>query len=87
MFDPKLLKLLCCPETHQELQLAEASVVLGLNEAIAAGKLQNHAGQPVTEKIGAGLLRADGRVLYPLRGDVPLLLLDQAVLVPARPPR
>ena len=37
MIDPDLLKILCCPETHQEVRLAEAAVIDKLNGQIAAG--------------------------------------------------
>ena len=55
MIDPDLLKILCCPETHQEVRLAEPAVIDKLNGQIAAGALSNRAGQPVKEKIDGGL--------------------------------
>jgi uncharacterized protein YbaR (Trm112 family) len=78
-FDPELLKILCCPETHQGLALADVSVLEKVNQRLAAGRLQNRAGQPVREKIEDGLVRADGRYLYPLRRNIPILLVDEAI--------
>jgi uncharacterized protein YbaR (Trm112 family) len=78
-FDVELLKILCCPESHQELKLAAAAVVEQLNEKIAAGRLQNRAGQPVREKISGGLVRMDGRIVYPLRENIPVLLVDEGI--------
>ena len=34
MVDSELLKLLCCPETHQELHLAEPALLEELNRKI-----------------------------------------------------
>ena len=79
MIDPELLKILCCPETHQEVRLAEAAVIEKLNGQIAAGALTNRAGQPVTEKIDSGLVRADGKVLYPIRRNIPVMLVDEGI--------
>jgi uncharacterized protein YbaR (Trm112 family) len=79
MIDPELLKILCCPETHQEVRLAEAAVIEKLNGQIAAGALTNRAGQPVTEKIDSGLVRADGKVLYPIRRNIPVILVDEGI--------
>jgi uncharacterized protein YbaR (Trm112 family) len=78
-FDANLLKILCCPETHQALALADTAVLDKLNERFMMGRLQNRAGQPIREKIEDGLVRADGRLLYPLRRNIPILLVDEAI--------
>jgi uncharacterized protein YbaR (Trm112 family) len=79
MIDSELLKILCCPETHQLLQSAPPTLVDQLNQQISAGALLNRGGQPVTEKIDGGLVRADGRFLYPIRQDIPIMLVDEAI--------
>ena len=82
MIDPDLLKILCCPETHQEVRLAEAAVIDKLNQQIAASALNNRAGQPVQEKLEGGLIRADGKFLYPIRRNIPMMLVDEGIPVP-----
>ena len=79
MIDADLLKILCCPETHQGVHLAEQALVDKLNQQIAAGAAKNRAGQPVQEKMEGGLIRADGKVLYPIRGKVPVMLVDEGI--------
>jgi uncharacterized protein YbaR (Trm112 family) len=79
MIKPELLKILCCPETHQPLAPAEASLVEKLNQQIALGELQNRVGQNLSAPIEGGLLRSDGRRLYPIRGNLPILLVDEAI--------
>jgi len=79
MIDPELLKILCCPETHQEVRPADAAVIDRLNGQIATGTLKNRAGQPVQEKIEGGLIRADGKYLYPIRRNIPVMLVDEAI--------
>ena len=79
MIDPELLKILCCPETHQELRVVEPALLEQLNQHIAAGGLKNRAGQPVKEKIDGGLLRADSKFLYAIRQDIPVMLVDEAI--------
>jgi uncharacterized protein len=78
-FDTGLLKILCCPETHQELKLAPPLVLDKLNAEIAARHLQNRKGHFLRDNIDAGLIRADGRYLYPIRENIPVLLVDEAV--------
>jgi uncharacterized protein YbaR (Trm112 family) len=79
--DDRLLEILCCPETRQPLRRAPAEVVAALNDRIRAGAVRNRAGQPVTEPCEAGLLRADGRALYPVRGGLPILLVAEAIAI------
>lgn len=76
---PGLLAILCCPETHQPLSEADAALVGELNQRIARGVLKNCAGQTLAEKLDGGLLRQDGRVLYPIRHRLPVLLVDEAI--------
>lgn len=75
----ELLQILRCPETRQALALAEPALVARLNAQAAAGQLRNRAGQPVTAQLDGGLVRADGQALYPVRNNVPVLLVDEAV--------
>jgi uncharacterized protein YbaR (Trm112 family) len=79
MIAPDLLKILCCPETHQEVRLAEPAVVDKLNQQIAASALRNRASQLVQEKIDGGLIRADGKFLYPIRRSIPVMLVDEGI--------
>ena len=44
-----------------------------------AGTLTNRAGEPVRERLDGGLVRADGKVLYPIREDIPVMLVDEAI--------
>jgi uncharacterized protein YbaR (Trm112 family) len=62
MIVAELLKILCCPDTHQELRT-----------------LKNRAGQPIKEKIDDGLVRTDGKYLYPVRRNIPVMLVDEAI--------
>ena len=79
MIGPELLRVLCCPETHQEVRPAEAAVIDRLDAQIVAGTLKNRAGKLVPERIHAGLVRADGKFLYPIRRDIPVMLVDEGL--------
>jgi uncharacterized protein YbaR (Trm112 family) len=78
-FEVELLEILCCPETHQKLKLATQPLLKKINQQISTGRLQNRSGQAVGDAIDGGLVRADGRYLYPLRLNIPVLLMDEAI--------
>ncbi len=79
MIRPELLKMLVCPETRSELSVAPADLIARLNQAIASRQLINKAGEKLERKLDGGLLRADGRVLYPIIDDIPMLLVDEGI--------
>ena len=81
MIDAELLKLLRCPETRQPLTPDAAGLLARLSGRIATGKLRNCGGQALQEKLPAGLVREDGKYLYPVRQDIPVMLLDEAILL------
>jgi len=74
-----LLERLVCPETRTRLTTADAALVARLNAAIAARTLVNCAGQPIERPIQDGLVREDGRMLYPVIDNIPSLLADRAI--------
>ena len=79
MVDNELLEILVCPEDKSPLKPAEAGQLEALNARIRAGAVKNRAGQPVTTEIKEGLIRADGRYLYPVDNDIPVMLIDEAI--------
>jgi len=81
MFDSKLLDILCCPETKQRLRLAVAAELVAVNSGITSGKLLNRAGRSVTGSIAEALVSEDGIRLYPIVDGIPVMLLDESILL------
>lgn len=84
MIDPKLLEILVCPETKEPVSLADEALVGELNAKREAGSLKNRAGQNVEEAFEAGLIREDGKFLYPIQQDIPIMLIDEAIPLEAQ---
>jgi uncharacterized protein YbaR (Trm112 family) len=81
MISPEFLAILRCPEDHTKLTLADSALVQRLNTAVASKELKNRSGQAVEKPLDGGLLRADGQVLYPIIDRIPILLVDEGILV------
>lgn len=79
--DKKLLSILCCPVTHKGLSLARADLLNSVNAAIDAGKLVNHDGTQVAEKLAEALVTDDGKILYPVNDGIPVLLEGESVVL------
>lgn len=79
MVDPELLKILVCPENKTPVTLADGELVAKTNGAVEAGNLKNRGGEQVKEKIDGGLVREDQAYMYPIRDDIPIMLIDEAI--------
>jgi uncharacterized protein YbaR (Trm112 family) len=79
MVNPELLEILVCPETKQTLTVADQETLARVNRAVESGSLVNQGGNRVKDRIEEGLVREDGMVLYPVKDDIPVMLLDEAI--------
>jgi len=73
------LAMLRCPETRQTLQLADSTLLTKLNSQIAAGSLVNRNGTKLERPLDGGLLRQDGKVVYPILDRISILLADEGI--------
>ena len=77
----ELLDILVCPETKQPVMLAEAALLDKLNARIQRGTLTNRGGATVAEPLTSALVREDQKYCYPIRDDIPVMLIDEAIPV------
>jgi len=79
MVHPELLEILVCPENKTPVALADAALIAKANAAIEARTLKNRGGAVVEARIDGGLVREDRAYLYPIRDDIPIMLIDEAI--------
>ena len=77
--DKRLLDIICCPVTRLPLELLDGERLQRLNAAIAGGKIQNHGEQPIHDVLVEALVTRDGRLAYPIRDEIPILLEEECI--------
>ncbi len=79
MVNQELVDILACPETKESVSLSDEALIRKINERIQEGNLCNRGNQPITETIDGGLIRDDKKYLYPIREDIPIMLIEEAI--------
>jgi uncharacterized protein YbaR (Trm112 family) len=77
--DKDLLEMLACPDTRQRLSEAGADVLERVNARVRSGAARTVGGKAVEAELEAGLVRQDGKVVYPIRDGIPVLLVDEGI--------
>jgi len=77
--DGKLLEILCCPVSKVPLNRLQHAKLEKLNQAIASGAVQYVHGQAVTAPLKEALITEDGKVIYPVVDDIPILLEEKGI--------
>jgi uncharacterized protein YbaR (Trm112 family) len=77
----ELLEILVCPETKQAVKPAPEELMRRLAADIEAGTLRNRGGEKLTQPPSEGLLREDGKVLYPVDDGIPVMLVEESIEV------
>ena len=79
MISKELLDILACPETKMRVAPAETALLDQLNQLIAKGELVNREGATVVDPLEEGLVRVDGTLLYPVRDEIPVMLIGESI--------
>jgi uncharacterized protein YbaR (Trm112 family) len=77
--DKRLLDILCCPVTKVPVRPLARGELDALNKAIAGGGVQTTAATPVSAALQSGLITNDGKLIYRIEDDIPVMLADEAI--------
>jgi uncharacterized protein YbaR (Trm112 family) len=83
-FDERALDKLRCPEDGSPLRFARRKELNSINDRIGAMKLNTWAGTAQTQPVEAVLIRADGKVGYRLDQAMPVLRIEEALVLDDR---
>jgi uncharacterized protein YbaR (Trm112 family) len=82
LLSDEIIKILCCPKTKLPLKLLDQSAIDKINKEIENGELKYFTGDTVHDKIDGGFLRIDGKLLFPIKNEIPVLIMDEAIDIP-----
>lgn len=77
--DKRLLDILCCPVSKTPVKLLSRAQLDALNREIAQNAVQTVAGNVVGGELKAGLITTDGKVIYRIDDDIPVMLADEGI--------
>jgi uncharacterized protein YbaR (Trm112 family) len=75
----KLLEILQCPRTKQNLRQLEADKVAKINLEIERGNVKYYDGSPVDDVLDEALITEDRKVIYRVDQGIPVLMIDQGI--------
>ena len=74
-----LLEILCCPESKVPVEMLPADKLAALNERITAGEVAYVDGEKVDQPLTEGLITTDGKMIYRIDDDIPVMLVDKGL--------
>lgn len=79
--DRKLLEILRCPVTKQDLHYLSEEQIEKINASIDAGELSYADNSAISEPLTEGLITANGVRVYRIDDGIPIMLEDQSIVV------
>lgn len=77
--DGAVLNILCCPLTQQPLERLDEAKLARLNASIKDSQIKNESKIILDEPLEAALVTRDGKLAYPVRDNIPVLLIEQGI--------
>ena len=78
--DRKLLEILRCPVTKQQVFPLTKQQLAAINQAIAAGNLAHADGSAIDNPLEEGLVTENKNRVYRIEQDIPVMLEDESIL-------
>ena len=77
--DKRLLDILCDPVSKTPLRMLDAAELDAINRAIRGGGVAAVNGEAIADPLAAGLITVDGKVVYRIEDDIPVMLPDAGI--------
>lgn len=74
-----LLEILVCPETKVPVEMLPADKLEALNARVTGGEVSYADGSKVDQALTEALITTDGKTVYRIDDDIPVMLVDKAI--------
>ena len=78
--DSKLLEILRCPVTKQQVFLMSEKQLTAINDEISLGNVLQADGSAVEKSIREGLITENKNRVYRIEKNIPIMLEDESIL-------
>ncbi len=75
----QLLEILCCPKTRVGVKELEAAQIEKINAAIIRKAVKYSDGKIVDKPLQEGLITEDGKIIYRVDEEIPIMLIDMGI--------
>ena len=75
----KLIEIIMCPRTKQNLKNLSPERVANLNQQVEQGKVKFYDKTPVEDRLNEALITEDEKVIYRVDGGIPILMIDKGI--------
>lgn len=75
----KLIEILMCPRTKQNLRNLEPEIVERINREIEKGEVKYYDGSAVEDVLDEALITEDRQVIYRVDQGIPVLMIDRGI--------
>ncbi|MCH7684949.1 MAG: hypothetical protein IIB35_14730 [Gemmatimonadetes bacterium] len=77
--DRELLEILCCPKTKVPVEMLSEDKLKAVNDRIGRGDVKTVDGSKVDKPLDSGLITEDGKTIYRIDDDIPIMLIDEGI--------
>ena len=74
-----LLEILCCPRTKIPVEMLPEDRLARLNARVSEGAVKYYDDSPVEEPLQEGLITTDGKLIYRIDDEIPVMLVEKAI--------
>ena len=75
----ELLEILCCPKTRVSINELSTEQIEKINQQLSSKEIKYADGKKVDKPLEEGLITEDGKIIYRVDEEIPIMLIDMGI--------